>query len=606
MIKKICIVVSCITIALFTTFSVPQFKQETVVDTYALGCDISKPKTCINEVITYIVALIGIQGVNTMSDVQKFATDVSAYVQQGGADLITKWGIAIDQLGQMVINNEGLMNAYNDVKSFFGSKSIPWNEGRLNYAEGVPIEFFSAALNFTQGQVTMDVFSSMLSYSNKLQVYHVSMPDAKDNSRNDFLVRGSLDVQFNGRKETTLYFNSGSARKAMQIFGYNDAFLYSATFDFEWKALPSDTYIGDRTYKAGTIVLYTNFNETAGSHANGVYKDVYKYQGMYAMKPITKEYYDSLPMAQTNLGVLPLPQSPIDWINDLSQGVDGFVMSGFSLMQKNYKDFLEQIPLIKAGQFIETIPIPTPMPTSIPFPTMMPYPTSIPFPTAPPLDWAESVPLPDVSLPTLSDGELTNAGAGALTGASLGWFGNAINSLISNIGNMIGAVVNFLKAILNAIISLPGQIANAFVKLFEWLGSLIMAIPDLIVKGFSALFDFLKNFWENLLALLSWLFNPADIRVKPLFDDLGKNKFLYFNDLKNLFSGLNGAGEPFEYSIMWNGQKCVIITTKWFVGHPAMIRSGITIFFSFGLILAIYQLLTAMFGLHQSKGKGDD
>ena len=57
---------------------------------------------------------------------------------------------------------------------------------------------------------------------------------------------------------------------------------------------------------------------------------------------------------------------------------------------------------------------------------------------------------------------------------------------------------------------------------------------------------------------------------------------------------------------MWNGQKCVIITTKWFEGHQMMIRSGISIFFSFGLILAIYQLLTAMFGLHQSKGKGDD
>lgn len=608
MLNKFTKILICILVAITSLFSIPQINHEVVQDVYATGCSLNEPESCKEEILAYLLALVGIVGLSSRGDLADYISDFATYKEANGQDLLTSYDIQSAANNQLMISSQGLVNFFNDLFDFNKEKDIPFEEGNLNYVNGANAGFSLYGLQKVDIKVT--------SY-NAINVnlnHNVTGFNIPGNSYVWFT--GSLVGSCNPSSPSMADYSGFSISKEPYIT--NGGKLYpkvtnmgNQVYDIQihinyilsWVPLAEDVTLAGQVYKKGTEVLYQKTENIVGSTNLSNEYIVFQFNGKSRF--YTKEYADSLPL-QGNVGYLDLPKSPLDFINGLHDVTSGFIFKGFDLMQKNYKDFLEQIPLIKNGTFVEDIPLPTVQPTAVP--TTIPYPTSIPFPTSVPNDWAESVPLPPLELPNVGEGtgSLTGNQAGALAGATWGWLGNALNSLMGTIGNM-------LKAILNAILSLPSLLINGLADLFKWIGGIlaqileaIIAIPGILVNAFQGVIDFCTTWWDKFLAFMSWLFNPADAKVKPLFDNLFNEKFNWFNQFVTLLQPLNVAGEPLELYIDFMGKKQLVATTKWFIGHEVMIRNGFALFMNFGLILALYKLLTSMFNISQSKGKGEE
>ncbi|MEG0094174.1 MAG: hypothetical protein RR945_10190 [Erysipelotrichaceae bacterium] len=543
---------------------VPPLEKEVVKDVYATVCDLSKPETCQKEIVKYLLALLGIR-ILTDDGVLEYVEDVIEYKNQNGSDLFSSWDIQAAANNQIRMSSQGLLTFFQDIFNFNKSKNIPWESGDLKYVNGNTIEFYNNSLKLSnKGSIQVQIAEGNV--TNTLKFYEILDHDFNTTYNVQGLgVIGNVSGKYTGGYSS--FVTIRYPRVSHGLYGFetqelspnkNYYKLLDINYYLEWAPVGKN----DFSLTEDTIVLWQKSAFIKGTNnlgTNGNIPISFWSKTKNKMMLYTKEYADSLPL-QSNIGMEDLPKSQQEFLDRFNIPSGIFDLQGIDLMQRDYHDFLEKIPLIYDQTFTETIPLPTAVPTVPPFPTTAPYPTSIPFPTSIPNDWAESIPLPPLDLPALGGDEpLSNAGAGALTGASFGWLGNALNSLMGNIGNMI-------KALLDAIVKIPAQIVNGIGDLIKWLGNIlsqilnaVLSIPDVIAKAVATVIEFVTS-----------LFFPASFDFAAIFfplQELVKSKFPFINDLSSIFKSLFNTFINFNCT-----NACIVVSEVSLLGQPLIPR----------------------------------
>lgn len=545
MIKKISRFVLSVCMCVGLVFPiVTEINKPIEVDASIIECLVYGPSSpkCMVSIVSYAVMTSGVaaKGTNVF---EILVDDVVASAKDFVFD--ERYGVTKDfENKNVTLTKEGMTQLYKDIYSHvpLANKGALSSGQKYLYKENYSIapSFYFTARNpyFTE--------NTRFNYISKPTVYYYESHFGGTSF--PILLDGHLSIKAEGYLGTNVEITAVKGVTSKKVYQSQTTVkengitysIFDYTFDLVYSPLEKDTSTAFGTVKAGTKVLYQitydNINNTSSKNlVNPRYDD----NSSFLM---TED--NSFPDGTTFTPLetqLWFKTTVDEAIADLKFENEKFILQGLDLIDEKWQDFLKDMDLIHNQIWHETIPLPTPIPTSPPQPTEptikpppFPFPTDFPqwetFPTSPPLDIGESIPLDPPNI-TSTDGTGSVTGDG-LAGV-LGDIGNWFSGVFSNIGKAIGSLGTGILDLLKWI----GQsMITGFNNVMGFLGSLLQSI----LNGVMSIVDFCTTFFKELTAWLERALN-IDLDFSSYWDNMQasyNDKFMALKQFTNLFSSI--------------------------------------------------------------------
>lgn len=164
---------------------------------------------------------------------------------------------------------------------------------------------------------------------------------------------------------------------------------------------------------------------------------------------------------------------------------------------------------------------------------------------------------------------------------------------MANVYNKLVDVGTWIK---NGFSSLTLSIGGFFNDLWSGLNTWLTDFWNSITGFFSFINDFINNLWQSFGDFLLDMFVPAD----DFFSSAITEKLVFIEQFQTVTSSVTSAGSSaLVFKANLNGMNLDVIDLSFFEPFRLKIRTMLSAIFYIGAVIAMFRLITSIFGIRE-------